>query len=58
MVITNLQKHLYIKELLLLSFLSAITTPAACVATFRFNPSNFNERSVNFFTLGSSLTSF
>src|SRR5210317_1909927 len=40
------------------SFLSAITTPAACVATFRFNPSSFNERSVNFLTLGSSLTSF
>ena len=40
------------------SFLSAITTPAACVATLRFNPSSFNERSVNFFTLGSSFTSF
>ena len=40
------------------SFLSAITTPAACVATFRFSPSSFNERSVNFFTLGSSFISF
>ena len=30
------------------SFLSAITTPAACVATFRFKPSSFRERSVNF----------
>ena len=36
----------------------AITTPAACVATFRFNPSNFNESSVSFFTLGSSLINF
>ena len=40
------------------NFLSAITTPAACVATLRFKPSNFKEISVNFFTLGSSLTSF
>jgi hypothetical protein len=27
------------------NFLSAITTPAACVATFLFNPSNLSERS-------------
>ncbi len=38
--------------------MSAITTPAACVATFLFKPSNFKERSVNFFTLESSFTSF
>ena len=40
------------------NFLSAITTPAAWVATFLFKPSNFKERSVNFFTRGSSLTNF
>ena len=40
------------------SFLSAITTPAAWVATFRFKPSNFNERFTSFFTLGSSLSNF
>ena len=40
------------------SFLSAITTPAAWVATFLFRPSNFKERSVSFFTLGSSFISF
>ena len=37
------------------NFRSAITTPAACVATFLFSPSSFKERSVSFFTLGSSL---
>ena len=40
------------------SFLSAITTPAACVATLRFKPSNFKDKSVNFLTLVSSLISF
>ena len=40
------------------NFLSAITTPAACVATFLFNPSNFKDRSVSFFTLGSSFIIF
>ena len=30
------------------SFLSAITTPAAWVATLRFNPSSFKESSINF----------
>ena len=40
------------------SFLSAITTPAACVATFLLSPSNLSERSVNFFTLGSSFIIF
>ena len=32
------------------NFLSAITTPAACVATFLFNPSSFKDKSINFFT--------
>ena len=40
------------------NFLSAITTPAAWVATFLFKPSNFNERSVNFFTRVSSFINF
>ena len=40
------------------NFLSAITTPAACVAIFLFKPSNFKERSVNFLTLLSSFINF
>ena len=40
------------------NFLSAITTPAACVATFLFRPSNFKDKSINFFTRGSSFINF
>ena len=40
------------------NFLSAITTPAAWVAKFLFNPSSFKDSSVSFFTLGSSLINF
>ena len=40
------------------SFLSAITTPAACVATFLLRPSSFNDRSTKRLTLLSSLINF
>ena len=39
-------------------FTSGITTPAAWVAIFLFNPSNFFEISISFFTLGSLSSSF
>src|SRR6056300_1505990 len=34
-------------------FLSPITTPAACVATFLYNPSSFSEKFINFLITGS-----
>ena len=34
------------------SFPSDITTPAACVARFLFNPSNLSDNSISFLTLG------
>ena len=42
----------------LVNFLSAITTPAAWVATFLFNPSNLRDKSINLLTLLSSLINF
>ena len=40
------------------NFLSAITTPAAWVATFLFNPSSFKDNSIRRLTLLSSLINF
>ena len=39
-------------------FFSAITTPAAWVATFLFNPSNLRDKSISFLTLESSFIIF
>ena len=46
------------KGTLSVNFLSAITTPAACVATLRFKPSNLSDKFTNRSTLVSSFINF